>query len=211
MPEAFPISVHSSTDTAAEAQALDTLVERLNDGDVNAYAAIVGVLHQRVYRWALAFAADADEADDLMQETFVLALRHIRQYNGGGAFAVWIYRIVRRAAGHMHRRRARRTRLAAGPKAAPERIVYETDPGARVDRDRLSALVREFWRDLPQQQRTVLDLVDLQGYRPKEAAEMLELNPTTLRANLFKARHAIRARMLAHYRDAESMPTGERP
>ena len=211
MPEALSNSVQPSTDGAVEAQTLDTLVERLSDGDVDAYAAIVRVLHPRVYRWALAFSADADEADDVVQETFVMALRHIRQYKGGGAFSVWMYRIARRSAGHMRRTRVRRTRLAAGPRAAPERIVYETDPGARVDRERLSALVRRLWQDLPQQQRTVLDLVDLQGYRPKEAAEMLELNPATLRANLFKARHAIRARLLAHYRDVESMHTGDRP
>jgi RNA polymerase sigma-70 factor (ECF subfamily) len=199
----------SSTDSAAEAQTFDMLIARLNDGDEDAFAALVHALHPRVYRWALAFASDADEADDVVQETFVTALRHIRQYRRGGSFSVWLYRIARRTAGHMHRTRARRTRLAAGLKAAPDRVVYETDPGARVDRHRLTVLIRQFWYDLPQQQRAVLDLVDLQGYRPKDAAEMLELNPATLRANLFKARHAIRARLLAHYRDVEAMHNGE--
>jgi RNA polymerase sigma-70 factor (ECF subfamily) len=80
--------------------------------------------------------------------------------------------------------------------AQPERLVYETDPGGRVDREQLAALVRGFWRELPERQRVILDLVDLQGQSPAAVAELLELNPATVRTNLFKARQSIRRRLL---------------
>jgi RNA polymerase sigma-70 factor (ECF subfamily) len=83
--------------------------------------------------------------------------------------------------------------------AIPDRLVYETDPGARVDRERLGALVREFWEELPERQRAVVDLVDLQGYTPAAAAAILDINPATLRANLFKGRQSLRLRLLACY------------
>ena len=66
-----------------------------------------------------------------------------------------------------------------------------------MDRDRLTALVRDCYDRLPPQQRAALSLVDLEGYTPAEAAELMELTPVTLRANLFKARSAIRAGVLA--------------
>ncbi len=135
----------------------------------------------------------------MAQEVLVIALRRIDQYRGGGAFPVWLYQITRRGAGHLRRARTRRAQISAGPKAAPDRIVYETDPGARVDRERLTEMVRRHWRELPERQRVVIDLVDLQGFSPAEAAAMLELNPATLRANLFKARHAIRTRLIGQF------------
>ena len=89
--------------------------------------------------------------------------------------------------------------LGESPRAAPDRVIYETDPGGRVDRERLGAILHELWSNLPVRQRAVVDLVDIQGHPPAEAAEMLELNPSTLRANLFKARRTLRGQLLARH------------
>jgi RNA polymerase sigma-70 factor (ECF subfamily) len=182
-----------------EALAIDSLVEQTRAGDERAFALLVGRMQPRVHRWVLAYSASADEAEDIVQEVFVLALRKLDQYAGGGAFTVWLYRIAVRAAGRTRKQSRHRDALAAGPKAAPDRLVYETDPGGRVDRERLGALVREFWQELPERQRAIVDLVDLQGYSPAEAAAMLDLNASTLRANLFKGRRSLRSRLLARY------------
>ena len=182
-----------------EALAIDSLVEQTRSGDERAFALLVGRMQPRVHRWVLAYSNSLDEAEDIAQEVFLLALRRLDQYEGGGAFTVWLYRIAVRAAGRTRKKARHRQALAAGPKAAPDRIVYETDPGGRVDRERLGALVREFWQELPERQRVIVDLVDLQGYPPAEAAAMLDLNPSTLRANLFKGRRSLRSRLLARY------------
>jgi RNA polymerase sigma-70 factor (ECF subfamily) len=198
-PTDSPPCVPAPAATNAELLKLDALVERARGGDLDAFTQLVRALHPRVHRWALALAADPDEADDVTQEVFVIALRRLGQYRGGGAFPVWLHQITRRSAGHHRRRRARRTRLAASGSALPERTVYETDPGARVDRARISDMVRRYWSELPDRQREVLDLVDLQGLAPAEVAELLSLNQATVRANLFKARQSIRGRLLEHF------------
>jgi len=59
--------------------------------------------------------------------------------------------------------------------------------------------VRTFFDDLPPRQREVLDLADLQGFAPGEIAEMLKMNPVTVRAHLFRARRTLRARMLEEH------------
>jgi len=152
-----------------------------------------------VSRWIHALGGPDADRDDIVQEVFVLALQRLNQYRGEGGFQPWLYRIATRAAGRTHRKTRRRAALSAGPRAIPDRLVYETDPGGRVDRDRLTALIREFWQELPERQRVVVDLVDLQGHSPMEAAEMLELNQSTLRANLFKGRQTLRSRLLARF------------
>lgn len=188
---------HRDEASHVDPMATDTLVAAAVRGDALSFERLVRRLHPVVFRWALYHAADGDEAEDVAQETFVIALRHLGQYRGIGTFHTWLYRVTARAAGRIRRRRANRARLDALPKAQPDVTVYTTDPGARVDRERLILLVRRCWEDLPARQRAVLDLVDLQGYSPAEAAEMLELNPASLRSNLFKARRALRSRVLA--------------
>jgi len=183
---------------ALDAGATEHLVASASSGDRDAFDRLVHAFHPRVYRWALALTGDPDEADDVAQEVFVVLLRRLHQFREEAEFPVWLHRITSRVASQTRRTKGRRARLAATPRAAPERIVYETDPGGRVDRERLAVLVRALWTALPERQRVVVDLVDLQGYAPAAVAAMLEINPATVRANLFKGRRSLRRRMLEH-------------
>jgi RNA polymerase sigma-70 factor (ECF subfamily) len=166
-------------------------------GDDSAFTALVTRFQPAVFRWALTFALDPDEAEDIAQEVFVHAHRQLGQYRSDGSLDAWLYRITRRAASQMRRTRKRRGRLALSPGAQPLRDVYTTDPGGRVDRQRAAAIIHELFEKLPRRQREIFDLVDLQGLSPAEAAERTGLKPVSVRANLFKARAAIRESIIA--------------
>jgi RNA polymerase sigma factor (sigma-70 family) len=166
-------------------------------GDEAAFTTLVTRYQPAVFRWSLTFANDADEAEDIVQEVFVRAHRSLSQYSSDGSLGGWLYAITRRTANQWRRKRKRRTRLALSPAAAPMRDVYTTDPGGRVDRERAAAVIHELFAELPARQREIFDLVDLQGFSPSEAAERTGMKPVSVRANLFKARAAIRAKFLA--------------
>lgn len=149
-----------------------------------------------VYRWALTFAGDSDEAEDLTQETFIRAYRKLGQYRGEGSIEGWLYRVVRSVGSDRRRVSVRRRVLGRSILARPDREVYTTDPGGRIDRERVSALIRRYFEDLPRRQREIFDLVDLQQYTPAEVALMTGLNAGAVRASLFKARAVIRAKLV---------------
>ncbi|MDQ6770030.1 MAG: RNA polymerase sigma factor, partial [Gemmatimonadota bacterium] len=151
------------------------------------------------FRWALMFAQDADEAEDIAQEVFVRVHRQLSQYRSDGSLEGWLYAITRRAATQLRRAQRRRKRLALSPGAAPIRDVYTTDPGGRVDRQRAAIVIRELFSELPARQREIFDLVDLQGLSPAEAAGRTGMKPVSVRASLFKARSTIRAKFLASH------------
>jgi RNA polymerase sigma-70 factor (ECF subfamily) len=178
--------------------ALDAQLASLaSAGDDSAFTTLVTRFQPAVFRWALIFARDPDEAEDIAQEVFVRAHRQLGQYRSDGSLDAWLYRITRRAATQMRRKSKRRGRLALSPAARPLRDVYTTDPGGRVDRERAAAIIRELFSGLPQRQREIFDLVDLQGLSPAEAADRTGMKPVSVRANLFKARKAIRESLLA--------------
>jgi RNA polymerase sigma-70 factor (ECF subfamily) len=180
------------------AHALDVQLASLaSAGDDSAFTALLTRYHPAVFRWSLTFAWDPDEAEDIAQEVFVRAHRQLSQYRSDGSLEAWLYAITRRAATQLRRTQKRRKRLSLSPAARPLRDVYTTDPGGRVDRQRAANVIRELFSELPQRQREIFDLVDLQGLSPAEAAARTGMKAVSVRANLFKARSAIRAKILA--------------
>jgi RNA polymerase sigma-70 factor (ECF subfamily) len=173
------------------------LVSLASAGDDAAFTTLVTRYHPAVFRWSLTFAWDSDEAEDIAQEVFVRAHRQLSQYRSDGSLEAWFYSITRRAASQRRRTHKRRKRLALSPGARPLKDVYTTDPGGRVDRERAASIILELFSELPQRQREIFDLVDLQGLSPTEAAARTGMKPVSVRANLFKARSAIRAKLLA--------------
>ena len=173
------------------------LVSLASAGDDAAFTTLVTRYHPAVFRWSLTFAWDPDEAEDIAQEVFVRAHRLLSQYRSDGSLEAWLYAITRRAASQLRRTHRRRKRLALSPGARPLRDVYTTDPGGRVDRERAASVILELFSALPERQREIFDLIDLQGLSPAEAAARTGIKPVSVRANLFKARSAIRAKLLA--------------
>lgn len=70
------------------------------------------------------------------------------------------------------------------------------DPSSRMEARDAAALVRRLLRDLTATQRQVFDLVDLQGYRPAEAADVIGMNQKTLRVHLHRARRTLRRALI---------------
>ena len=173
------------------------LVSLASAGDDSAFTTLVTRYHPAVFRWSLIFARDPDEAEDIAQEVFVRAHRQLSQYRSDGSLEAWLYAITRRAASQLRRTHKRRIRLALSPRAQPLRDVYTTDPGGRVDRERAASVIMELFSELPHRQREIFDLVDLQGLSPAEAAARTGMKAVSVRANLFKARAAIRAKFLS--------------
>jgi RNA polymerase sigma-70 factor (ECF subfamily) len=173
------------------------LASRAAAGDDAAFTTLVTRYQPAVFRWALIFARDPDEAEDLVQEVFVRVHRQLAQYRSDGPLSAWLYAITRRAAHQSRRKHKRRTRLSLSSAALPLREVYTTDPGGRVDRERAAAVIRELFYELPARQREIFDLIDLQGLSPTEAAERTGMKTVSVRASLFKARSSIRSKFLA--------------
>jgi RNA polymerase sigma-70 factor (ECF subfamily) len=178
---------------------LRLLVRSAAAGDDRAFTALVEALHETLFRWALVRVGDPDSADDLVQQTLVRAHRGLRQYRGESSVATWMFRILARVTSDTIRKDVRRRELLESAAAETDNMEINAhlDPAnSNHNADavrRISVLLEE----LPLRQREIFNLVDLEGISLHEVSHMLSMKPVTVRANLFKARRALRTRLLA--------------
>ncbi len=184
----------------ADAEELDRLARAAGGGDRVAFERLVRLVFARVYRWSLVRVGDPDDAEDVTQRVLLRLLDRLEAWEGRGRFTTWLYRITANEASSWRRRASRRARrlTSARSEAAPR---SEAEPERARRRRLLLELLERQLGTLSPRQREVLDLIDFQGFAPAEVAEMLDMNPHTVRANLFKARRAMRRRVLAERPD----------
>ena len=177
---------------------LQELVTEARSGGRGGFDRLARRCRDRIRRWALSIVGDPDEAEDVAQAVLLRVHRYLDSYDGEGSFDTWLYRVTRNAA-------LDRTIARSEEGDFPEAAAAEgrAGPVPRMYARELTALVDVFFRELPSRQRQIFDLADLQGYRPAEISEMLEMNPSTVRANLFKARKRIRSRILTDHPELE--------
>lgn len=177
------------------------LIVRAQHGDTTAFTDLVRACQPLIYRWSVVATGDPDEAEDVTQEVLVRLHGSLRRYRTDARFTTWLYRITRNAATDRYRRYQRRLRLIRSSEAVPAASSGTSGPSPsdRVLAAELSELVGRFLAWLPGRQREALDLVDLQGLTPADAAELLELDGGTVRAHLHRARRAVRSKFLECY------------
>jgi RNA polymerase sigma factor (sigma-70 family) len=182
---------------ATGAEPMEAMVARARAGDERAFAELATAVRGQVHRWALVRTGDADDAEDVAQTVVIRLHRHLHAFEGRSRFTTWLYRLTASAALDWVKGRGRRERAHLASADHGELSTATDDRIAALENERTAALVRGFFAELPARQREVFDLVDLQGFTPAEAGEMLEIEGVTARAHLFRARRAIRERILA--------------
>lgn len=126
---------------------------------------------------------DGDLTEDLVQDTWIEALRVLGNYRGEAAFGTWLVAIGIRLAWSHHRRHHRRTRLLAAAPPPP----HASDPPGFEQADLEQALAA-----LPFTQRMVVTLQGIHGYSHHEVAAMLGITESSSRSALTRARATLR-------------------
>jgi RNA polymerase sigma-70 factor, ECF subfamily len=165
------------------------LVERVLGGDAEAYGELVALHMRRAFAIAYRILEHREDAEDIVQDSFIRALERIRTFDARRPFRPWLYRIVVNQALNLRRGRAvRRTEVLHDDIAA-------TTPSPATDTE--NALLRERLRraldGLPERQRTIVQLAELEELSSTEIAGILDIPAGTVRWHLHQARHALRA------------------
>lgn len=186
------------TETRQLETAVADLLPRAQAGDAAARDELLRRCHGTVYRWALVQTGQADDAEDVAQEVLVRLYRYLGRYSGRARFTTWLYRVTRNTALGWRRQLVSRLRVLRDVTMnLPSPAAPAGDPVERLHAARIAAVVTALFQQLPARQREVFNLAEIEGVALVDIAERLGMNPSTVRAHLFRARRTLRARILA--------------
>jgi RNA polymerase sigma-70 factor (ECF subfamily) len=195
---ALPARLHAvrASERAVTEVADEELVERLRAGDVAAYDTLVNRHMRSAFSVAYRLLGQREDAEDLVQDAFMVALEKIDSFRAGHRFAPWFFRIlVNRGLN------ARKSRSLRQTDALPAELsTREPTPHAEAERTEMRERLDVALAALPERQRTIVRLFELEGFSSPEIAEILELSDGTVRWHLHQARQTLRQSLAPYAR-----------
>lgn len=182
-------------------------IEALKAGDREEIAHMVELYSDQVYRVALKMLNDPSDAEDVLQETFLKALRALPDFEGRSSISTWLYRIAVNESLMLIRKR--KPEIAAVEENDQDEDE-ESYPAFQVvdwcclpEKELLSNEARkhlnEAIQSLPEHFRSVFILRDIEGLSIRETAEALDLTETNVKTRLLRARLKLREELTQYY------------
>jgi len=200
------------------------LLERLRAGDEAAFMELVERYSGSMLRVARMYVPSAAVAEEVVQETWLGVLRGLDGFEGRSSLKTWIFRILvnrARTRGERERRTVPFATLAgqeasgAEPSVDPERFIgpegarpggwafppqrWDADPERSLQDAEALALVQREIDKLPEMQRLVITMRDVEGWSSQEVRHALEISETNQRVLLHRARSKVRAALEGYF------------
>jgi RNA polymerase sigma-70 factor (ECF subfamily) len=173
------------------------LIGRARIRDEGAIRAIIKANNQRLYRLARGILRDDAEAEDVVQETYIRLFTHLENFRGDSSLTTWLSRIaINEALGRLRKRRA--TTVADVEAQASAQIIQFpqssdiNDPEKTMAQREIQRVVERAVDALPDPFRLVFIARIMEGMSVEATAELLELNPITVKTRLHRARTMLR-------------------
>lgn len=181
-------------------------IERLKSGDRVEFGKLVEATSDRIYRLGLKILNDEQDAEDVLQETYIKALRALPDFEGRSSLSTWLYRIAVNEALMMMRKRKG---AAISIDVENEDEEGQEQPREIVDwcclpeGDLMSAEARKFldraMSNLSPALRTVFVLRDVEGLSVRETAETLDVSEAVVKTRLLRARLKLREDLSGYF------------
>ncbi len=181
------------------------LVRSAQREDVAAYDELVRRYQERIYATVYHMTSNHEDANDLVQETFIKAYRALKTFKGDSSFYTWVYRIAVNKTINFLKQRKNRLHMSLNDvdfnaENDPDLValVSEKTPGRALNLAELQDKLNAAMLKLSEHHRMVVTLHDIQGLSHEEIGEIMDCNIGTVRSRLFYARQQLQA-YLADY------------
>ena len=179
------------------------LVEKAQSGDYAAFSSLVHEHENRVYRLAMRIVRQRQDAEEVVQQTFLSALEHLEDFQGKSAFTTWLMRIATNHALALLRRRASRPTVSFTQSSGdddelprPQYVAeWRRTTEQIVDDREMRQVLTETLDQLDPKHSIVFVLRDLEGFSTQETADILQLSENNVKVRLSRARLMLRERL----------------
>lgn len=199
------------TMTVAEDQSVSDveIVSRVLGGDLESFEVLMRRYNQRLFRVTRSMVRTDQDAEDIVQETYLQAYRHLADFEGRAKFSTWLTKIAIHAA-LAHRRRSQRLAplvpLADDNGGLESRLASSArDPEHEVSNDELGRILEGAVDSLPQNYRSVFVLRAIEGMDTADTAEHLAIGLEAVKTRLHRARSLLKQRLQTRLGEATTL------
>jgi RNA polymerase sigma-70 factor, ECF subfamily len=176
----------------------EELLEAARAGDEEALEALLARHEQKVFRFGLRMCGNEEDARDVLQETLLAAFRGVRQFRGDAQLSTWLYQVARSFCTKARRRGAGEPARHEPLEGAARRVsAAASSPDDRVHAREMARVLQEALLALPESQREVVLLRDVEGLGAEDAARVVRIEVGALKSRLHRARLAMQERIAA--------------
>ena len=185
------------TNTEALVLLIDQHLPAAQSGDAAAFGKIVSGCQNGITAIALAITRDVPASEDIAQDAFLSAWRHLPRLRNPSSFLPWLRQITRNLS-HDHLRRRRNERRIDGDLEDILAVVADPTPDhpERLARQQEEAVVAELIDELPEETREILLIYYREGQSSRQVASLLGMQDAAVRKRLSRARQSLRADLL---------------
>jgi RNA polymerase sigma-70 factor (ECF subfamily) len=183
------------------------LVAQARDGEMQAFSSLVRRYEGKIFRLAMHITQNREDAEDVLQETFLKAYEHLEQFKGDSKFYTWIVRIaVNQALMKLRRRRTDKTvsmdeTIDTGEDTVVREIAaWDEDPEQRFSREEIGEILDGAIESLEPIYRSVFMLRDVEDLSTEETAEALGLSVPAVKSRLLRARLQLREKLTRFFK-----------
>lgn len=176
--------------------------------DKQEFSKLVSVHSDKIYRLALKMLANTQDAEDVLQETFIKAYNNIEGFEGRSKITTWLYRIaMNETLMLIRKRKGLLTNIDAGIEMddgdiVPKQIVdWCCLPEKELMTSETRQIINQAIDTLSDANRAAFLLRDVEGLSTREAAEVLEISESALKVRLMRARLALREELTQYFSD----------
>jgi len=193
--------------TTAEVFDETPLVDRARTGDAAAFSELVTRYERKIFRLAKHITQNDEDAEDVLQETFLKAYSHLDSFQGQSKFYTWIVRIaVNEALMKLRKRKSSKTVSLDEPTDTGEDTmtreiaVWDEDPEQKYSREELRDILDKAVESLKPAFRTVFVLRDIEELSTEETASALDISIPAVKSRLLRARLQLREKLTKFFR-----------
>jgi len=183
------------------------LVAKAREGDVSAFNELINRYSRKIYRLAKNITQNDEDAEDVLQETFMKAFEHLGDFHGQSKFYTWIVRIgVNESLMKLRKRKSDRSVPLDEPvdtgddTVVREIAVWEENPEQKYSREELGTILDEAVESLKPPFRTVFVLRDIEELSTEETAEALGISVPAVKSRLLRARLQLREKLTRFFK-----------
>jgi len=181
-------------------------LEALRNGDRNEFSSLVEIYSGKLYRLGLKMLGNPQDAEDMLQETYLKAFRGIKDFDGRASLSTWLYRIaVNESLMHLRRKHPETVSIEEPGEADSENqepleiIDFCCMPERELMSNEVRSRLDQAIGELPANLRTVFVLRDIEELSTLQTAEVLGLSETAVKTRLSRARMWLREELSAYF------------